>query len=75
MGQSVTLDHPMSRRFLERDISNIARYFKKKYDIGTAEEIWGQLRLGREVAKLRKGHDMRDQVERKETGWNEIRTD
>jgi len=75
MGQSVTLDHPMSRRFLERDISNIARYFKKKYDIGTAEEIWEELRLGREVAKLRKGHDMRDQVERKETGWNEIRTD
>ncbi len=48
MGQSVTLDHPLSRRFLERDISNIARYFKGKYNVGTAEEIWERLRLDRE---------------------------
>lgn len=29
MGQSVMLDHPMSREFLERDVRNIVRYFKK----------------------------------------------
>jgi RIO kinase 1 len=43
MGQSVTLDHPMARRFLERDIANVAHYFKKKYDVGSPEEIWGKL--------------------------------
>jgi RIO kinase 1 len=44
MGQSVTIDHPMSRKFLERDVSNIARYFKKKYGIGSEEEIWALVR-------------------------------
>lgn len=44
MGQSVTLDHPMSRKFLERDITNIVRYFQKKYGIGSEEEIWDRLR-------------------------------
>ncbi|CAJ35265.1 serine protein kinase RIO [Methanocella arvoryzae] len=29
MGQSVLLDHPMSREFLQRDVKNIVRYFKK----------------------------------------------
>jgi len=29
MGQSVLLDHPMSREFLLRDVKNIVRYFKK----------------------------------------------
>lgn len=29
MGQSVMLEHPMSREFLARDIKNIVRYFKK----------------------------------------------
>jgi RIO kinase 1 len=43
MGQSITLDHPMARRFLERDIANVAHYFKKKYDVGSPEEIWGKL--------------------------------
>jgi RIO kinase 1 len=29
MGQSVLLDHPMSREFLLRDVRNIVKYFKK----------------------------------------------
>ena len=44
MGQSVTLDHPMARKFLERDIKNIARYFQKKYGIGSEEEIRAKLK-------------------------------
>jgi RIO kinase 1 len=44
MGQCVTLDHPMARKFLERDIANVAHYFKKKYNLGSAEEIWEKLR-------------------------------
>ena len=49
MGQSVTLDHPQSRRFLERDISNIANYFRKKYSIGSSEEIWDRIQKDREL--------------------------
>jgi RIO kinase 1 len=44
MGQSVTLDHPMARKFLERDVTNVARYFQKKYGIGSEEEIWAKLK-------------------------------
>jgi RIO kinase 1 len=44
MGQSVTLDHPMARKFLERDIFNLAHYFKKRYGLGSEEEIWARLR-------------------------------
>jgi RIO kinase 1 len=29
MGQSVLLDHPMSREFLLRDVRNVVKYFKK----------------------------------------------
>jgi RIO kinase 1 len=43
MGQSVTLDHPQARRFLERDIANIAYFFRKKYGLGSPEEIWDRL--------------------------------
>jgi RIO kinase 1 len=43
MGQSVTLDHPQARRFLERDIANVVHYFRKKYGMGSAEEIWEKL--------------------------------
>jgi RIO kinase 1 len=57
MGQSVTLDHPMARRFLERDIANIAHYFRKKYAIGSPEEIWARLRKDREEADLKKEAD------------------
>jgi RIO kinase 1 len=39
MGQSVTLDHPMAKKFFDRDINNIARYFNKKYKIGSPEAI------------------------------------
>jgi RIO kinase 1 len=46
MGQSVTLEHPMARSFLERDISNLARHFKKKYSIGSEEAIKERLRAG-----------------------------
>ncbi|HSD56812.1 MAG TPA: serine protein kinase RIO [Methanotrichaceae archaeon] len=52
MGQSVTLDHPMSRKFLERDITNIARYFKKKYGIGSEEEIWARVKSDNERCKV-----------------------
>jgi RIO kinase 1 len=44
MGQSVTLDHPLARKFLERDITNIVRYFQKRYGFGSEEEIWARLR-------------------------------
>jgi RIO kinase 1 len=44
MGQSVTLEHPLASKFLARDIANIARYFKKKYDIGSEEEIWSKVK-------------------------------
>jgi RIO kinase 1 len=37
MGQSVLLDHPMSREFLLRDIKNIVRYFNK-LGVGCDEE-------------------------------------
>ena len=43
MGQSVTLDHPLARKFLERDIANIVHYFQKKYSIGSPEEIWARI--------------------------------
>jgi len=44
MGQSVTLEHPMATKFLARDIANIARYFEKKYGIGSEEEIWSKVK-------------------------------
>ncbi len=53
MGQSVTLDHPMARKFLERDIANITHYFKKKYNIGAAEDIWDRLRRDKKEAEDR----------------------
>jgi len=43
MGQSVTLDHPQARRFLERDIANVAHFFRKKYSLGSEQEIWNKL--------------------------------
>ena len=54
MGQSVTLDHPMARKFLERDIANVAHYFKKKYNLGSPEEIWEKLRKDREEIEKKK---------------------
>jgi len=44
MGQSVTLDHHMARKFLERDVANIVRYFGKKYGVGLEEDIWSRLK-------------------------------
>jgi RIO kinase 1 len=43
MGQSVTLEHPMAKKFLERDISNLVRHFKKKYNFGSEEAIRSKL--------------------------------
>jgi len=40
----VTLEHPMATKFLARDIANIARYFEKKYGIGSEEEIWSKVK-------------------------------
>jgi RIO kinase 1 len=54
MGQSVTLDHPMSKRFLERDIANVTHYFKKKYNVGSPEEIWEKLRKDKEEINSKK---------------------
>lgn len=44
MGQSVTLDHPMAGRFLQRDVANLARYFARRYGVGSEEEIWARIR-------------------------------
>jgi len=49
MGQSVTREHPMARDFLERDISNLARHFKKKYAVGSEEEIKEKIRAGKDL--------------------------
>jgi len=55
MGQSVTLDHPMARSFLARDITNLARFFKKRYGIGTEELIKEKIRAGKKAeAPVRK---------------------
>lgn len=45
MGQSVTLEHPMASKFLARDVANIARYFEKKYGIGSEAEIWSKVKV------------------------------
>ena len=45
MGQSVTLEHPMASKFLARDVTNIARYFEKKYSVGSEEEIWSKVKV------------------------------
>jgi len=54
MGQSVTLDHPMVRKFLERDIVNLTHFFRKRYAIGSEEEIWARLRSDKEKADQEK---------------------
>ncbi|HPS92497.1 MAG TPA: serine protein kinase RIO [Methanothrix sp.] len=54
MGQSVTLDHPQARRFLERDIANVAHYFRKKYNLGSPEEILERLRKDRDEMNKKK---------------------
>jgi RIO kinase 1 len=51
MGQSVTLDHPMARKFLQRDINNLVRYFNKRYGFGSEEEIWARLRSDKSKEK------------------------
>jgi len=60
MGQSVTLDHPMVRKFLERDIANIARFFKKRYNVGSEEEIWTRLRREKKIADAEKSKNTAD---------------
>jgi len=54
MGQSVTLDHPQAKRFLERDIANVSHYFRKKYSLGSPEEIWKKLIKDRDEIKEKK---------------------
>jgi len=34
----------MARKFLERDVANIVRYFGKKYGVGLEEDIWSRLK-------------------------------
>ncbi len=43
MGQAVTLDHPNAMEFLKRDISNLVRYFRERYGIGSEDEIWSRI--------------------------------
>jgi RIO kinase 1 len=60
MGQSVTLDHHMARKFLERDVANIVRYFRKKYGVGSEKEIWSRLKSekkGKERERRRSSGD------------------
>ncbi|MCX6672280.1 MAG: hypothetical protein NTY37_00675 [Methanothrix sp.] len=45
----------MARRFLERDIANVAHYFKKKYNVGSPEEIWERLRKDNEEINRKEG--------------------
>ena len=52
MGQSLTLDHPMARKFLGRDIANIARFFRKRYGLGSEVEIMERLRSYQEGGQL-----------------------
>jgi RIO kinase 1 len=40
VGQAVMLGHPLAEEWLERDVRNIARYFKK-YDV--AIDVKGEL--------------------------------
>ncbi len=56
MGQSVTLDHPMARRFLERDVANIVHYFQKKYSIGSSEEIYARIEKDK-AEKIKESED------------------
>ncbi len=58
MGQAVTLDHPQAKRFLERDIANVANYFQKKYRLGSAEEIWNRLIQDRDEINKKKKADL-----------------
>ncbi|HQF16924.1 MAG: RIO-type serine/threonine-protein kinase Rio1 [Methanosaeta sp. PtaB.Bin039] len=44
MAQSVTLDHPMARSFLRRDVSNLVRFFQSRYGIGSIEEVMARLK-------------------------------
>ncbi len=46
-GQAVVLSHPNAERFLERDVSNIASYFRKRYGINKdAEKLLLEIRKG-----------------------------
>ncbi|NYT01562.1 MAG: serine protein kinase RIO [Methanosarcinales archaeon] len=44
MGQSVTLDHPLAEKFLARDVTNVARFFRKRYGIGSEDDIWKKIK-------------------------------
>jgi RIO kinase 1 len=44
MGQSVTLEHPRSREFMQRDIENIVRYFKKYGIDEDPEKLYSTIR-------------------------------
>lgn len=44
MGQAVTLEHPNAERFLMRDVFNLARYFKKRYGLGSEDDIWDKIK-------------------------------
>jgi len=63
MGQSVTLDHPMAKKFLERDIGNLVRYFQKKYGIGSEEEVLSLIKsdaMAKKPAKRRQSSGDQD---------------
>lgn len=57
MGQSVTPEHPRAQQFLQRDLENIVRYFKK-YDIqADPEKLYQDLREAKEKSLNEKGAD------------------
>lgn len=57
MGQSVTPEHPRAQQFLQRDLENIVRYFKK-YDIqADPEKLYQDLREAKEKNLNEKGAD------------------
>jgi RIO-like serine/threonine protein kinase len=35
----------MASKFLARDVTNIARYFEKKYGVGSEAEIWSKVKV------------------------------
>ncbi|MDG6244165.1 MAG: serine protein kinase RIO [Methanolobus sp.] len=52
MGQSVTNEHPRSREFLQRDIGNITRYFKKYGIDEDPQEFYSTIRNNKEKTQI-----------------------
>lgn len=55
MGQAVTLDHPNAMEFLKRDISNLVRFFRERYGIGSEDDIWSKIASEEKDAQMERG--------------------